>query len=147
MVKPVNAIPDSIGQKHYSYRDTIRRDIEYAIKNGITKFEFEGNFNWRYLQHYAREEGYKLTDRIAQEKADELHLSNYLDRPLRIRNYYMPRNLRDGELRHIKITSRKEKDRLHVYCEIFPDAIDKIIQWFVHDDEKKRKRLEERERK
>lgn len=144
MVKPVNTIPESVGQKHFSYRELIRHDIEYAIRNNVLKFEFEGNYNWRYLTHYAREEGYKLTDKIAQEKADELRLSNWQDKPLRVRCYLMPRNLRDGNLRHIKITSRKEKDRIHVYCEIFPDAIDKIIEWFVYDSERKRKRMEEK---
>lgn len=146
MVKPVNKIPDSAGQKYFSYRDMIRRDIEYAVKNDILKFEFEGEYNWRYLPLYAREEGYKITDRICQAKADELHLSNYRDGRLTIKNYLMPRSLRDGALRHIKITSRKKDDRIHVYCEIYPDAIDKIIDWFVHDNERKRKKLEEREK-
>ena len=136
MIKKVDEIPQSINERRRSYREKIRTDIQYAIDHNILKFEFDGDYNWNRLAEYAREEALIIMDQMAQKRVDELGLLNHCEKRLRINHYYIPRALRDGELRYIRIVSRKEGNRNHVYCEIFPEAIDKIVYWFELEDKK-----------
>jgi len=55
-IKSVDEIPETLQQKRESYRAMIRRDINEALDNHITRFEFEGDYNFKYLGQYAREE-------------------------------------------------------------------------------------------
>lgn len=140
MIKPVDEIPQTLQEKRKSYREMIRRDIQEAIDSGVKKFEFVGDeYEYKYLAKYAREEADNLTDialrPLLQEAAQE-NGWNYL-KPWRIR--------RSG--RYIKITSHKAADRMHVFCEIRPDALAEIVADAVKQEAEGRKRYEESQKR
>lgn len=111
MIKPINEIPMNEADKRRSYREMIRSDIQEAIDRGIERFEFDGDYNYKFLAQYAREEAdmiWRSTWRDIMKKAKEEHgFEGYLYGP----NYKLKGN-------YIKIRSRKMPDRTHVYCEI-----------------------------
>lgn len=140
MIKPVDEIPQTLQEKRQSYRAMIRADIQAAIDSGVKKFEFVGDeYNYKYLHQYAREEADNMTDKalrpLLQAAAQEQGW-NYL-RPYRIR--------RSG--RYIKITQHKAADRMHVFCEIRPDALPEIVAEAVKQEIEARRRYEETKRK
>jgi hypothetical protein len=126
MIKPVETIPMNATAKRQSYRGMIRGDIEDAIAQGITKFEFAGDYNWKYLAQYAREEAdtiwRKAYAQIMREAGEEhgIKISSYL-----------PSYKDKGQ--YIKIHSVKMTDRIHVYCEIDPDAPMRICQPLIDE--------------
>lgn len=126
MIKPVETIPMNATAKRQSYRGMIRGDIEDAIAQGITKFEFDGDYNWKYLAQYAREEADTIWRRafanIMREAGSKygIKVSNYL-----------PCYKDKGQ--YIKIHSVKMTDRIHVYCEIDPDAPMRICQPLIDE--------------
>ena len=56
MIKPIDEIPKNVSEQRESYRQMIKNDIQEAMSKGIEKFEFIGNYNFKYLAQYAREE-------------------------------------------------------------------------------------------
>lgn len=117
MIQPVEKIPNEPAGKRGSYRDMIRRDLKEAIESGVRKFEFVGDgYNYKYLANYAREEAQIITRRTlmrmwAKEKERARASGDYLfTDEFRCRSY-------------IVIHSRKESDRIHVYCEINPEYL------------------------
>ena len=135
MIKPVEQIPLNAAGKRQSYRGMIRADIEQAIAEGITKFEFEGEYKWKYLAGYAREEAdtiwrntwYKIM-REAREK--------YGYKGGRVPSY-------SDKGQYIKIHSVKMEDRIHVYCEIDPEAPMRICQPLIDADLEDQKAMQE----
>ena len=84
-IKPVNDIPITLQEKKASYREMVRQDISYALKNHISTFEFEGDYNYKYLANYAREEAdiifsrslYRdAAKRVNEELAKKLNLKH-----------------------------------------------------------------------
>lgn len=140
MIKPVDEIPQTLQEKRKTYRAMIRADIQAAIDSGVQKFEFVGDaYNYKYLTHYAREEADNMTDKALRpllQAAAQEHGWNYL-KPWRIR--------RSG--RYIKITSHKAADRMHVFCEIRPDALPEIVAEAVKQEIEGRKRYEENQKR
>lgn len=123
MIKPVEEIPISVAKKRKSYRQMIRNDINEAIEKKIPRFEFEGDYNYKYLSQYAKDEAYNVTsmiirDRIEEMKAQRLVPDNTSLCTLSKWNMVRP---------FIRISNVKMKDRNHVYCEIFFDDLDNII--------------------
>ena len=59
-IKPIEEIPLSLSEQRKSYREQIREDIASAISQKIDKFEFDGDYNWKYLAQYAREEANRI---------------------------------------------------------------------------------------
>ena len=135
MIKPVEEIPKTVTEQRISYREMIRNDIVYAIKNSINKFEFLGDYNFKYLAGYAREEADQITYATLLHECKERDLKNRFGRLLIIRKWRIPKN-KWKEYSYIKITSRKEEDRMHVYCEISPDAINKIIDYALEEEKR-----------
>lgn len=140
MIKPVEEIPQTLQERRASYRAMIRADIQAAIDSGVRKFEFVGNeYKYTYLANYAREEADNITDKalrpLLQAAADEYGWK-YL-KPWRIR--------RSG--RYIKISTHKAADRMHVFCEIRPDALPEIVEEAVKQEIEGRKRAEEIEKR
>lgn len=136
MIKPVETIPMNATAKRQSYRGMIRGDIEDAIAQGITKFEFDGDYNWKYLAQYAREEADTIWRRafanIMREAGSKygIKVSNYL-----------PCYKDKGQ--YIKIHSVKMTDRIHVYCEIDPEAPMRICQPLIDADLEDQKAMQE----
>ena len=118
MIKPVDDIPMTEPQRRRSYREMIRKDIQSAINQKIPKFEFDGDYNWKYLAQYAREE------------ADAIWRNTWYNIMHEARDKYgfrcacTPDYHDKGE--YIRITNVKMPDRNHVYCSIDFDAPDRI---------------------
>ena len=124
MIKPVEIIPMNATAKRQSYRSMIRGDIEDAIAQGITKFEFEGDYNWKYLAQYAREEADTIWRRAFANIMREARSKYGI-------KVYLPCYTDKGQ--YIKIHSVKMADRIHVYCEIDPDAPMRICQPLIDE--------------
>ena len=134
-IKPVESMPKSTVAPRHSYRAKIRADIEEAIDKRITLFEFEGEYNWKYLAQYARE----VADEIWRDTFRKLMLKK---RPDNLRSSFFsscpPYILKN---QYIKIHSYKQSDRIHVYCVIDFDAPENLtdgeIQSMLRRQEKK----------
>lgn len=134
-IKPLDEIPMNKADKRRSYRQMIRDDIQSAINQGIGRFEFEGDYNWKYLAQYAREEAdgiWRSTWYDLMRKAKKEHDLPYVGRP----GY-------EYKSEYIKISSVKMADRIHVYCQIdfgAPDRIcGKLIGYMIAEKEAKEK--------
>ena len=107
-VKPVSEIPTERAARQKSYRQMIREDIAYAVQNNILKFEFEGDYNFESLPN------------AAKQIADEIYIKNLWKRGLP----YVSQRCSP----YIRITSTKGTTRRHVFCEITPENLEKLIQ-------------------
>ena len=82
MIKPIDEIPQNVQQSRKSYRENIRQDIREAIDRDIGKFEFVGDYKYKYLAQYAREEARRILFDIARERFrgfrgdEEIYLSS-----------------------------------------------------------------------
>lgn len=117
MIKPVDEIPQSLASKRKSYREQIRNDIQEALDKGIRKFEFVGDFNFKYLHQYAREEA----DRIWRKMFLDITLPHYPEWKEKYKQEYI--FLNEWNLRSynpIKISSVKSEKpgEKRVFCEI-----------------------------
>lgn len=116
-IKPVNEIPMTLQEKRQSYREMIRKDIQEAIDNHIERFEFEGDYNWKYLAQYAREEADIIWRKtVYYDTAKKVRAELLKDRPGE--NYIPMRSGYDYHGKYIKIRTKKGEDRIHVYGEI-----------------------------
>lgn len=133
-IKPIDEIPMGIVDKRRSYREQIRNDIEEAIEKNISQFEFTGDYNWKYLAQYAREEA----DGIWRKKWTSIMIDAK-------KKYNLPDHLRMPDYhdknKYIRISSVKMEDRQHVYCKIDFEAPEQIC------GKKIKELLEEKERK
>lgn len=125
-IKPIDEIPLNTVDKRRSYREMIRQDIQTAIDQRITKFEFEGDYNWKYLAQYAREEAdgiWRETWYDIMRKAKKEHdIRGYMGNP----SYHQKHD-------YIRITSVKMEDRNHVYCQIDYDAPERICRPLIDE--------------
>ena len=125
-IKPITEIPLNTVDKRRSYREMIRQDIQTAIDQRITKFEFEGDYNWKYLAQYAREEADGIWREtwydIMRKARKENNINGYMGNP----SYHQKRD-------YIRITSVKMPDRVHVYCQIDYDAPLRICRPLIED--------------
>lgn len=125
-IKPLDEIPLNTADKRQSYRAMIRQDIQTAIDQRITKFEFEGDYNWKYLTQYAREEAdgiWRSTWYDIMRKAKEEHgIKGCMGNP----SYHQKHD-------YIRISSVKMEDRMHVYCQIDYDAPERICRPLIEE--------------
>lgn len=116
MIKPIDEIPMNTAQKRESYRDRIRDDITEAMEKGIGKFEFVGDYNFKYLANYTREEA----DRMFRKRFRDLVLPHYPEWKERFHTEYI--FLSEWDFRKynpVKISCIKdEKQGKRVFCEI-----------------------------
>lgn len=120
-IKPLDEIPLNTADKRQSYRAMIRKDIQTAIDQRISKFEFEGEYNWKYLAQYAREEADGIWRNtwwdIMRKAKDENGIKGYIGNPSYNKKYD-----------YIRISSVKMEDRMHVYCQIDYEAPEMICR-------------------
>ena len=64
MIKPIDEIPKNQAEQRKSYRQQVREDIQEAIDNGIYKFEFIGDYNFKTLAGIATEEARNVAAKI-----------------------------------------------------------------------------------
>ena len=142
-IKPVDEIPQTLAEKRQSYRDRIRQDICYAITNHISTFEFEGDYNYKYLANYAREEARHLFGRRIYREASK-NVKKTLSEKLQ-REYVFPESEYKYANRYIKIRTKKGEDRVHVYGQIDFDFGENFYEILLADTERKYKEIAERE--
>ena len=134
-IKPIDVIPESENQKRRSYRERIREDLQRAIDQRITRFEFEGDYNYKYLAQYAREEAdYIWRKAYRDEMGRQLHKNKMEEERIsRYPDHWMKGN-------YIKIRSVKMPDRIHVYGEIdakYPEKIcASILNQYIEEQKK-----------
>ena len=137
-IKPIEALPPE--RESVTRRKMLRDDIMSAISQRITAFEFEGDYNYKYLAQYAREQAdfifgkevYRPAVKKVREKLKEERLAPYI---------FPPSGL-EYKGRFIKIAKRKGEDRNHVYAQIDYDFADRFEEILEEDT---RKKYQERE--
>ena len=139
MIKPIDEIPQSVKQTRNGYRERIRADIQEALDKGIAKFEFVGDYNYKYLAQYAREEAERIVRNLTYKYWRE-H-PEYKEKL-----YYNPFSWRDYTALEIIVVSSIKgdtPDKRRVFCKINMD-MDNLFKEFC---EKKIKEAEERQAK
>lgn len=121
MIKPVDEIPMSKAKERKSYREQIKTDLMEAITSGIKRFEFVGDYNYKYLAQYVREESDKLMrvtfcDVVKKHRGefDNMRLGWWSIKP---------------RIKYFTVTSVKTetKDKPRVFCEIMGGNLEEII--------------------
>lgn len=122
MIKAVDEIPMSKAKERKSYRDKIRKDLQEAIDKGIMRFEFVGDYNYKYLAQYAREEGDKII-RNAFYSVMAKHRSEFGE------NYCGWYKVKPNISKYFSVTTVKgeTKDNPRVFCEIMDGDLEEII--------------------
>ena len=142
-IKPVNDIPMTLQEKKASYREMVRQDICYALTNHINTFEFDGDYNYKYLANYAREEADLIFIReLYRDAANRVkeELVKKLNRKYIFTDHWRYKG------KYIKIRTKKGEDRIHVYGQIDFDFADKFYEILLRDTEEKYKVIEAREK-
>lgn len=125
MIQQIDEIPLSTAGKRRSYREMIQNDIREAIDKRIEKFEFLGDYNWKYLQSYAKEEADRIWIDTWYEIMREARVKHGL-------SGYMTPDYHDKG-KYIKVSSVKMDDRIHVYCQIDFDAPQQICGRLIEE--------------
>lgn len=142
-IKPVEEIPMTLQEQRQSYRERIRQDICYAITNRISTFEFDGDYNYKYLANYAREEANMIFSRRVYREA-AMQVRKTLEPKWNDRRVF-PESEFKYKNRYIRIREKKGEDRVHVYGQIDFDFEEKFYEILLADTERKYKGIEERE--
>ena len=119
MIKPIDEIPQNIGQKRESYRQNIRDDIQEAIDKGIPRFEFVGDYKYKYLANYAREEARNVLYKIARDKFKKMRGEGII---------YL--SSLDLKTEYIRISALKGEtpEKTRVFCEIDLSGLDDDLE-------------------
>lgn len=145
-IKSVDEIPETLQQKRESYRAMIRRDINEALDNHITKFEFEGDYNFKYLGQYAREEADRVfRSRFFYPAAQKIRTALKEKNPEQKYFFGIP-SAYDCRGRAIVITTKKGEDRIHVYGYIDWDFLNNLEDWLFKETERREKEYAERKK-
>ena len=133
MIQEIKEVP--VINPTTSKKQMIRDDIRYALNNHIEKFEFQGDYNWKYLSQYAREVASRLF-------ANEIFypIKNEVEKELNGK-YERERVFAPPYCRYTKefitIQSRRLDDRIHVYATINFDYIENLKEILMRDTKKK----------
>lgn len=141
MIKPVDEIPQNLAKKRETYREQIRKDIREAMDKRIRKFEFVGDYKYKYLAQYVREEA----DRIIRD----LYVRTIQEHPEELEDvrtdYYKVRE----KIRFIITVTAvrgEDKDRPRVFCEIAEGNPEDIIMNAIREYDLERKEFENNRR-
>lgn len=144
-IKQIDELPKEA--KNVSQRELIRADIHEAFDKNIRKFEFiDDRYNYKYLAQYVKEEADWIFDIKVSKRLKELQSAGIVEKNHYYIRHYSVRNYPP----YISITKSKQEDRIHVYCEIFPERLDDIILKAVDEHKRNmenRKALEEQRKK
>lgn len=139
MIKPIEEIPKNLNEQRASYREQIRNDMQEAIANGIFRFEFVGNYNFKTLAQYAGEEARNVAWKIVRQWS--IVNPQYKERY----KFWIPGSWEvNKKMQLIKVSSVKGEtpEKRRVFCEIKQD-MDSIIKAYA---EQACKAYEEREK-
>ena len=110
MLKPIDEIPKgSINRKQQ-----LRQDIQEAIDKGINKFEFIGDYNYKYLQRYAQECADRIIRIMLAKRYGELREQYNIDR----HTYLRLKQSSEYRPKFIHVSSIKGEEHRRVFCEI-----------------------------
>lgn len=142
-IKPIEALPPV--PESSSRRKMITEDIMTAIAQKIKTFEFEGDYNYKYLAQYAREQAESIFRKniywgAAKKVRDKLKKEYG-------KQYIFTTAEHNYKGQFIRIHQRKGEDRNHVYAEIDYDFADKFEEILEADTRKQYKECEERKNK
>ena len=133
MIQEIKEVPCINPQT--SQRQMIRDDIEYALNNRIKIFEFEGDYNWKYLAQYTRD----ISSRLFVEKIYmpvKKKVQKKLEGKFDTRVVYTPPYYKYTK-DFITIHSRKLEDRIHVYATINHEFVKNFETILLRDTLKK----------
>lgn len=144
-IKEVDVMLLSLPERRRAYKQQIRMDITEAIGKRINQFEFEGDYNWKYLAQYAREEAdYIFRTTVytpASQKVKKVLAELYH------KEYIFPVSAFEYRGQYIRIINQNRKDRNHVFGRINYDIEDTFYETLLHDTKEKYERVNQRERK
>ena len=132
-IKPIDAVPAT--PESFTRRKMIREDLMLAIGQKITAFEFEGDYNYKYLAQYAREEAEHIFRREVYLDARQAVIQRLKEEG--IATYIFPPSEWEYRGRFIRIVNRKGEDRQHVYASIDYDFAAKFEEMLETDTRKK----------
>lgn len=140
MIKPIDEIPMNVPDKRRSYREMIRNDILEAMDKRILKFEFIGDYNYKYLAQYAGEEAEKIVRKMFFEWCKAHPEYKQKDKWFTLNYWKLNR-----EKGIIKVSSIKGEtpDKRRVFCNIAPDIekrMDDFVKKEIEDHEKRNRR-------
>ena len=121
-IKEVESIPQPRGAKSSKYREMLKADITEALDKRISKFEFEGDYNYKTLGMYARE----VAQTVFREKIYNpavAEIKEILAEEFKTNKVRIPACW-DTSKYIIKINSVTGIDRIHVYVSIDFEQID-----------------------
>lgn len=148
-IKKIDQVPMTLQEQRASYREQIRRDINEAIEKKIDKFEFDGDYNYKYLANYAREEAEWIFRRKIYRPAEK-RVRETLEKEWADENGNSRRIFPESEWkyrgRYIRIKSLKGEDRQHVYAEIDFSQEEKFYDELLADTRAKYKEIAERDK-
>ena len=139
-IKPIEALPPE--RESVTRRNMLREDIMSAISQRITAFEFEGDYNYKYLAQYAREQAEYIFKKEVYWQAMK-KVREKLKKELKGAYVFPPSDF-GYKGRFIKITKRKGEDRNHVYAQIDFDFADRFEEILEADTRKQYREREER---
>lgn len=130
MIKPIEKLPETLSQRRDSYRARMRADIQQAIDSRTAKFEFVGDYNYKYLAPDAREQARKVLrpyfNQARSDAAEAIKQRLGLDTCFISYQYES-----DYCEQFIRISSVKGPDRRHVYAEINFDVLDNLEEMLL----------------
>lgn len=116
-IKVVDEIPKT--NQRRSNRDMIRADIQEALDNGISQFEFVGDYNYKYLAQYAKKEVDRFEARKVREVQTKFKEENLTEEEKNIIGFYLWFKCSyEYKNEWIKVSSCKGEDRRRVFCKI-----------------------------
>ena len=124
MIKAVESIPKK--GKSASAFSLIRADIESAIRDNINRFEFVGDYNYKYLTQYARQAAddvmREILTNMARKRKKEWGIIEHGD----IRDVLNYGRFRFFTRRYLDVMGFNADDRRHVYGEIRPKQLEGV---------------------
>ena len=147
MIKKVDTIPGQ-GGEHTSQKLLINKDIRDAIEKRIERFEFVGDYNFKYLAQYARDEAESVFRSMFSKCRTEAQQK--LREEFKVAWALVP-TIHDYRKRLYRVCQRSGK----VYMEIYYDFMDAIPQVMLEEGraltkarvERKSKRRREHEQR
>ena len=125
MIKKVDTIPGQ-GGEHTSQKLLINKDIRDAIAGRIERFEFVGDYNFKYLAQYARDEAESVFRNMFSKCRTEAEQK--LREEFKVAWALVP-TIHDYRKRLYRVCQRSGK----VYMEIYYDFMDKIPQVMLEE--------------
>ena len=122
MIKKVDTIPGQ-GGEHTSQKLLINKDIRDAIAGRIERFEFVGDYNFKYLAQYARDEAETVFRSMFSKCRTEVQQK--LREEFKVAWALVP-TIHDYRKRLYRVCQRSGKVYMEIYYE-FMDAIPQVM--------------------